>query len=257
MWAEVRAYLALSLSVLAAGISAAALYFGAWRSIDVELAVSPRAYISNAVGGLPDIWIRFAIHANGASAKAVSIQSPYISITNVETDQKFTLSISESDVVKTGFPIILQGGSGYSSDEHFEHVESVGETLDVHAEWFDKLSEHLPGRKDKVEELSAFVRHTLIPIDEYTPKHIDVNSAIGELLGEIFDMPRVEERTSHLDDLLYFRPGEYEMEFVVKDTNGRLLATRESKISITDVLEETLIRNFNRSVLATTEPINK
>lgn len=244
--------LAKIMSGFAVLVSAVALYFSAMRDIDVELAVSPHAYISNTRAGLPDVSIRFAIHANGPSTKSVAIQSPEIIVRNLENpnDSGLVLSIPEAVVSSGGFPIILQGGSGHSGDELFVHVEGLNDRVNRLTRWFEKFSDALPNEEFTVTELDNFARNSLIPIQGYDgPEDLDMDSRITDLLKKIVGLSRQETRNAYLNDLLYFRRGEYEIKFVVRGIDGRQLATYKSVISVDDVLEETLTSNFNKNAL--------
>lgn len=233
-------------------VSAVALYFSAIRGIDVELAVSPYVYISNTLGGLPDMRIRFAIYANGPSTRFVPIRSSEVIVKSLESpdDGELTLSIPESVVSDSGFPIILQGGKGYSGDELFQHVEGMNDRVNRITRWFDKFSNSLPGEESTVTELDNFARNSLIPLAEYDgPEHLDMDSKIKGLLKKITGLPRQETRNVYLNELLYFRRGEYEIEFVVRGIDGRELASYKDVISVDAVLDEVLMSRFNENTL--------
>lgn len=98
--------LSITLSMAALLLSGVTIYFEFFRSIKPDLLVSRHIYISNTLGGIPDVDVGFVIRADGPSTKTISLDAEVV-LKNMRTGDEFRLFSAP----KSGeFPIILEGG---------------------------------------------------------------------------------------------------------------------------------------------------
>ena len=246
MEANQKSNFSVVLSVIALLISGASIYLEFGRPIKLDLAVSRNAFISNTIGGIPDVNLYFTIRANGSSTRSVIVESVKVTLRNLQTKNTHILFNDPRD---GGFPTVLQGGAIITHGLLFSVNDSIPEAVERYKTWYSALSGLVPKKKDQIEKMREQMKETFLPIksDKTAPssgERGNDNEGIASLLSEV----SVEE----FPKILFFVSGNYEMEIEVLDQSGKSLALHKREFSIEDVFSQTLRHRFNDNALVRT-----
>ena len=259
-----KSNISVVLSVIAVAIACTTIYFEFFRPIKLDFAVARHSYISNTMGGIPDIRFQIAVRANGPATKAITIDSAKIVLKNIDTNESYTLI---SNPLGDIFPLVLQGGNSVTKAPLFVVDYSLTEAIDLYDEWCNKLSKEFPMKTELIDEIRNKLKEPYLPVRSrdntfqqttnqsnfdledifalYAEEQIELDEQISNLLA----LSSVEQ----LRKILFFLAGNYEIQIEIMDPFDQSLAVQKRKFSIDEVVSKSLQHRFNDNILVAME----
>lgn len=276
---ERKAYLPYVVSGIAVVMSGIALYMDFFQPVGLDFYVSRHAYISNARGGIPDINLKLSVQGSGPSRKSIALDSVKVILRNLnaKTDHELVSSPRYDKL-----PTILNGGDVTTLEPLLIVKYSLSETVRLYDNWCDELIRILPNETKEIEKIRSSLKRKFIPVSAKNgidnAKNINTNTiTIGDAmsnrienpLDQISELLKLDDDsldesiaqvlkkvpTEHLDRIVFFTSGNYEVEFSPIAPSGKSFGTKKYKFSIDNVMSEALIHNFNTNTFLTMEEV--
>lgn len=261
-----KATISFVLSFGAILVALGSVYFEFLRSISLDIAVSEDVYISNTIGGLPDIELSIALRAKGPPAKAITVGLIEVNLRNVNTENEHNLIFAE----KENLPLIVNGGDVVTRSGLFISSSDIPTRIERDDKWFHRFSDLFPDQKDRIEEMRIRHREEFISTEhDYSGLDYQGQEEPNPFLGFLMDNPlirfsveleRKEKDIKTIADLLrkvpiekvhkfvFFMGHEYEIDIRVFDPFNTNLATHKRKFKIDGVLSQSLRDKFNKNL---------
>ena len=245
MPSNLKTYFPHIASIAAIIMSGFALYVDFFRSMDLDFYVSRHAYISNTVGGVPDINLTFSVRGNGPLRKAVALDSARIILKRTDTGKTYNLM---SNPRYENLPTIIEGGDVATFSPLLVVDDSLSDTIKRNDDWCNTLKTILPNELDSIEEICYNLKKPYIGSSDSEHSQME-DSNIDESIKEILKKIPVE----HIQRVLFFTSGNYEMEISLIKPSGESFGTETYKFSIDSIFSQSLMHNFNLNALLTIE----
>ena len=264
------------IAIVALLVSSVTLYFTFLDDIGVAIAVSPDIYVSNTIGGVPDVHVTLSIRADGPSTKSVLIQSAELVVENLSTKDTHTL-VGRTTGITPAFPTFLEGGDTVGYELLFVVNDYVKQSVNRLESWFSRFVSLLPNEADEIEKIHERLKSEYLPVESRSDSEPDFFEVLEALRRgtpqdlrtpienrDVISVEEINERISsilgnlsveNLGKVLFFTPGTYTVEVNILDPFGQIIAaTHIREFSIDGVVSETLRHEFNTNIRVETRP---
>ena len=204
--------------------------------------------------------------------KAITVSSIKVTLRNIITKDEHELIPARGEdspfsARRDNFPIIINGGDIVSHDGFFVSSSYMHETVRRNDEWFKKLSDLFPDKKELIEEMRTRYKDEFIPPKD-SPLRSEEFNPFADLLEEFErnDLRETERKMisgllldvspERLSEVMFFTPADYEIDIKVLDPFNTTLATHKRKFNIGAFLFDVLRRRFNENIRVPTEQID-
>ena len=264
MTPERKSNYSIVLALLAVLIGGVTLFVAHFRPIDLTTTLARSTYISNTLGGLPELYIGLALSADGPSSRSLSVLGVKGTITRIENGIAAGEKIGLVNSRKfEGLPTFLNGGDVVNLHKVLlVSDDSASSQIQRYSYWADELRRVFPEETEKIREIEAALR-TLYFIDATvanTNREQSIENFFENILEERERRQSVDElneviahllkgkKTEDIQQLVFFKAGTYELELEVIDENDTARATETRRFSIDGVTSEVLVHRFGANL---------
>ena len=253
-------------SVIAVVLSIYTLYETFLRDIEIDMAVGKYIYISNTIGGIPDIYLHLVFYAEGPPTKNIVIHEIRAVLEKEgEPEKKYELVNNQNPDNESVIPMIIKGGNSQNYSELLivDEFQDIAKQIKLTSNWYDNLARYFPEKRKVIEGWKNAHRGRYIPNNNLTG-NLDKQLLLGALLetnGEINlqdildnsedrdeEIGELLKTATDIDGLYAFGVGSYSLLITAVDPTGNEIVKKQTTFRISDTLSNTMKFRFNQNV---------
>lgn len=247
---DVPTLLAVIIATGALLVSLATAYWNLWRRVRLSMRVSNDLYISNTLGGVPDVIVSVVFHGSGSPNHIATVQRLLLQLKNETTHKQILLEGLRAERGER-LPFLVPGSSTVAKRLMFQTNDYVSDEISRVTDWCDALKTIVePSKHFSLDNLRGILRKRSLgegisanDDNEDTTKELSKHEFQNKFANLIEGLP-----PDKLETVLFVTAGRYTGVLTAQNELGRTLATQKFTFDVDAILSDTLRNQFDTNV---------